>query len=184
MNVIQTVAPTQEPITLDEAKLFMKVIEDDEDDLINVMIVASREYVENYTNRQLMSATFELTNDSIYSGMALPKNPVQSITKIEYMDLEGNYQIMSEDDYYSYIENEITKLHIEAMPNYKQDKRAFKITFVSGYLTIPSSIKTYMKMQVSTMYENREQYVIGVSVETNANPMLDKLLDFYRIRPL
>lgn len=184
MYLVQTVAPISEPITLDEAKLFMKVIEYDEDDLINVMITASREYVENYTNRQIMEATFELTTNSIYSGMPLPKNPIQSVTKIEYMDLEGNYQTISTDNYYTYIDLGITKLFINDLPSYKDDMRAFKITFVSGYENIPSSIKTYMKMQVSTMFENREQYVVGASIETNANPMLDKLLNFYRIKPI
>ena len=182
MNLIQTVAPINEPISLDEAKIFMHILEDDEDELITSMIVAAREYAENYTNRQLVTATFELTNYCLYSGFILPKAPFQSISKIEYINLNGNTQIMSTDDYYDYQDNGISKLWINVLPTTKEDMRAFKITFISGYVEVPSSIKTYMKMLVSTLYENREQYVVGVSINTNANPMIDKMLDFYRVR--
>lgn len=184
MNIVQTVAPTQEPITLDEAKLFMHILEDDENTLIETMIAAAREYAENYTNRQLELATFELTTDCFIQDFTLPKTPVQSITKIEYMDTDGNYQILDSADYYLYYENEIAKIYFESIPSYKMHKQALKITFTAGYTTTPKSIKTYMKMLVSTMYENREAYVIGARVETKANPMLDKMLDFFRVRPI
>jgi len=184
MNLIQTVAPLSEPLSLEDAKTFMHILEDDEDTLIESFISGAREYAENYTNRQLEVATFELTNEIIYCGFALPKNPVQSVTKIEYMDLNGTYQIMPNTDYYVYVDNGISKLHINKMPSYKCDKRAFKITFVSGYDVVPSSIISYIKMAVSTMYENRESYVIGVSVDKSANPLLDKMLNIYRIQPI
>lgn len=184
MNLIQKVAPLSEPLSLKDAKTFMHILENDEDTLIESMITSAREYAENYTNRQFEVATYELINEVIYSGFRIPKNPVQSITKIEYMDIDGNYQIMSTNDYYMYIENEIAKLHINNLPTYKQDKRAFKITFVSGYDVVPSSIVSYIKMAVSTMYENRESYVVGVSIDKNANPLLDKMLNMYRIQPI
>lgn len=184
MNLTQIVAPLSEPLSLDDAKLFMHIIETDEDTLIESMIIAAREYAENYTNRQLMTATFELINEIIYCGFRLPKNPVKSVSKIEYMDLNGVYQLMSANDYYVYIENGISKLHINQMPTYKEDKRAFKITFVSGYDVIPASILSYMRMAISTMYENREQYLIGATIEVNANPLLNKMLSMYRIESL
>lgn len=184
MNLVQTVAPTSEPITLAEAKLFMKIIEDDEDTLIESMIVSAREYVENYTNRQIMTATFELTNEIIFSGMALPKSPLTSVSKIEYMDENGAYQTMSSSDYYVYAEYGIHKLSVTTMPAYKCDKRAFKITFTAGYATVPDTIKSYMKILVSTLYENREHYTVGVRVDTNSNPMIDKMLDMFRVKPI
>ena len=184
MNLVQKVAPLSEPLSLEDSKNFMHILETDEDTLIESMITSAREYAENYTNRQLEVATFELINEAIYPGFRLPKNPVQSVTKIEYMDLNGTYQIMPNTDYYAYVDNGITKLHINKMPSYKCDKRAFKITFVSGYDIVPGSIVSYIKMLVSTMYENRESYVIGASINTSANPLLDKMLNMYRIQPI
>lgn len=184
MNLVQKVAPLSEPLSLEDAKTFMHILENDEDALIESFISGAREYAENYTNRQLMTATFELRNDVIYDGFKLPKNPIQSITKIEYMDLNGDYQIMSTDDYYLEPDNEIGYIWVNKIPIYKQHKRAFKITFVSGYDIIPHEIIAYIRMAVSTMYENRENYVIGVSVDKNANPLLDKMLNMFRIQPI
>lgn len=184
MNLVLKVAPTSEPLSLEDAKTFMHILENDEDSLIQSFIVGAREYSENYTNRQLMTATFELTNEIIYCGFSLPKNPVKSVSKIEYMDLNGTYQIMSTSDYYVYVENGISKLYINQLPTYKQDKRAFKITFISGYDVVPSGIIAYIRMAVSTMYENRESYVIGVSIDKQANPLLDKMLNMFRIQPI
>lgn len=184
MNLVQTVAPTAEPISLDEAKIFMHVIETDEDTLIESIITSAREYAENYTNRQLITATFELTTDSFIQDFKLPKAPVQSISKIEYMDESGVYQILSTDDYYLYYEYEIAKIYFSNLPSIKDDKRAVKITFVSGYTTVPSSIKTYLKMLVSTLYENREKFVVGVPVNDIVGTMYDRMLNFYRVKPI
>jgi len=182
MNLVQTVAPIDEPLSLADAKTFMHILESDEDDLITSMTVSAREYAENYTNRQFEIATYELITDRIYSGLIIPKSPVTEISKIEYMDSDGAYQTLSADDYYSYIEYGATKLYIESMPSHKSDKRAIKITFKAGYTTVPSSIVSYLKVLVSTMYENREQYIVGVSVETMANPAIHKMLDMYKVQ--
>ena len=63
MYLVQTVAPISEPITLDEVKAFAVVFEDSDDSLLTSFITVAREDVESYTNRQLMSATYELYTD-------------------------------------------------------------------------------------------------------------------------
>jgi uncharacterized phiE125 gp8 family phage protein len=184
MYLVQTVAPINEPVSLDEAKKFMRILENDDDTLIESMIIGAREYAENYTNRQLMTATYELYLSDFIQDFKMPKNPIQSITSIEYMDEDGNYQVLDSSLYYLYGDNDISKIHFEDFEDHKEHKKAIKITFVAGYTTVPSSIIAYIKVLVSTMYENREQYIIGVSAETNANPMINKLLDMYRVQPI
>ena len=184
MNLVQIVAPQNEPLSLEDAKTFMHILESDEDAIITSMTVSAREYAENYTNRQFELATYELITDCLYSGLIIPKSPVTEISKIEYMDEDGIYQTLSTDDYYYYVEYGATKLHFESIPSYKDDKRAIKITFIAGYSTVPSSIVSYLKVLVSTMYENREQYIVGVSVETMANPAIHKMLDMYKVQTI
>jgi len=87
MNLVQKVAPLSEPLSLEDAKTFMHILENDEDTLIESFISGAREYAENYTNRQLMTATFELTNEIIYSGFALPKNPVPIVEPVPVVNL-------------------------------------------------------------------------------------------------
>lgn len=185
MNYIQTVAPTSEPISLTEAKHFIRAYEDEtqDDSMIEAMIKTAREYAENYTNRQLMTATFELITSKFIQDMKLQKNPIQSISKIEYMDENGDYQTLSTDNYYLYFDAEIGKIHFEDLPSIKDDKRAVKITFISGYTTVPSSILHYIKLTISTMYKEKD-LLTDFKKDDTAKKLYIKLLDMYRIQPL
>ena len=185
MYLVQTVAPLSEPITLEQAKDFMRILESDEDAIITAMIVSAREFAENYTNRQIMSATYELYNSHYIQDMVMPKNPIQSVTKVEYMDETGVYQTLDAGLYYLYGENDVFKLRLEEdLPEYKEHKNAIKITFTAGYTTVPQSFLSYMKVFVSNIYENREFYVVGAKVDSMANPLVVKMLDMYRVQPL
>lgn len=184
MNYTQTVAPTSEPLSLTDAKDFMRIIETDDDAMITSMIVGAREFAENYTNRQFVAATYELITDRFVQDMKLRHNPIKTISKIECMDETGVYQTLSTDEYYLYYDNSIGRIHFNSFPSIKDDKRAVKITFTSGYDTIPTSIVSFLKVFVSTIYENREFYIIGVSVDKFANPMIVQMLNFYRVQPL
>ena len=57
----QTVAPTLEPLTLAEVKRHLRIDHTDDDVYINdYLIPAAREYVEDETERQLITATWAL----------------------------------------------------------------------------------------------------------------------------
>ena len=184
MYLVQTVAPISEPITLDEIKAFAVVFEDSDDSLLTSFITVAREDVESYTNRQLMSATYELYTDSLVQDMKMPKNPIKSIAKIEFMDDNGVYQTLSTSDYYLYGENDIYRIHFGNCIPHKTHKQAIKITFEAGYDVVPEVIKVYMKHIVSTMYENREKFVVGVSVTDLVGTMYKEMISKYRVQPL
>jgi hypothetical protein len=65
--------PTAEPVTLAEAKLHMRVDIPDDDGLIQGLIVAARQYIENAYDHQLVSAAFVSTIDRFprYSSSAV-----------------------------------------------------------------------------------------------------------------
>jgi len=182
MQLIQTVAPLQEPITLAEAKAFMRVLDTDDDILIGSLISAVREHVENVTNRQLESATFELYASNLVTK--LPKNPITSILKVEYMDEAGTYVTIGSSDYYFYEHNGIGCIDYIIEPTLQDHKRAMKITFTSGYTNVPEAIKSYMKVKIATLYENREEFVIGASIAEFGNKFVENLLSSYKVRSL
>lgn len=62
--------PAVEPVTLAEAKAHLRVSIPDDDTLIAVLISAARQNAENYMNRQIITATWEVTFDAFpVSGM-------------------------------------------------------------------------------------------------------------------
>ena len=180
MQLIQTVAPTQEPITIDEAKAFMRILDNEDDLLIGTLISAVREHVENVTNRQLEMATFELYASDFVEK--LPKNPISSISKIEYMDENGSYIELG--NYYLYEHNGAGCISYGTIPTLQDHKKAVKITFVSGYESVPEAIKSYMKVKIATLYENREEFVIGASIAEFGNKFVENLLSSYKVRSL
>jgi len=180
MRLVQTVAPLQEPISLAEAKGFLQVLDNDSDTLISSLIVAVREHVENVTNRQLESATFELYAEDFISK--LPKNPITSISKIEYLDENGVYLELDNTSYYLYENNGIGYINYSVIPTLQDHKESLKVTFTSGYTTVPEAIKAYMKVKISTLFENREQFVIGASISSFGGEFIENLLSPYKIR--
>lgn len=184
MYLVQTVAPIQEPVSLEEAKDFMRILENDDDASILSMIKSATSYAENFTNRQFEQATYELFAEHWTQDICLPKNPIKTLDKIEYMDNNGVYQILDSANYYLYGEYDIFKVHFDKTESHKCHKNAIKYTFVSGYDAVPEEIKSFILVLVSTLYENRELYVIGASIETEANPIAMRMLKMYRVQPI
>jgi len=180
MYLKQTITPASEPITLDKAKAFLRVLDNDSDELINSLIVAAREHVENITNRQLLLATFELYDANIVHK--LPKNPIRSIEKIELLGSDGAYSEFDSSLYYLFIEHGVGYVGYKTMPTLLNHPQAYKITFTSGYDVVPEAIKQYMKVKIATLFENREQFVVGVSISEFSNKFIDSLIAPYIVR--
>lgn len=58
-------APSEDPVTLDEAKLFLRIDGTDEDALITSLITAATRKVENYLDRFLITQTWDVWLDFI-----------------------------------------------------------------------------------------------------------------------
>ena len=90
-------APSSEPITLAEAKLYLRVDTTADDALITALITAARETVERYTSRALVTQTITQVLDCFPGfGFRLAVHPVQSITSITYKDSNGSDQTLAD----------------------------------------------------------------------------------------
>lgn len=96
------VAPTVEPITLDEAAMHLRLDSIDsppeyhDADLVQWQISAAREYCEQYLGRSLAVQTLEygsnaFTHDwvDVQQGIALPMGPVLYVLSASYVDEAG-----------------------------------------------------------------------------------------------
>lgn len=78
MGLKLSVAPVEEPVTLQEAKDHLRVDSDDEDLHITRLIKAARVDCENYQNRSYMPQTWELWQDAFpdKDDIVLPRPPL------------------------------------------------------------------------------------------------------------
>ena len=193
-------APVIEPISLEEARLFLRIDSDpgEEDGLIGSMITAARQEAEKITRRQLITATWELRLDCFSETIYLPMPPLQSVSPIspvtvggvKYLNTAGVEQILTENtDYLVDIYSEpgrITPAFGQVWPPTYSVPNAVRIVFKAGYgdaaTAVPAAIKNWIKAMIGSMWENRETVVISPSTLILVNlGFLDGLLDNYRI---
>jgi uncharacterized phiE125 gp8 family phage protein len=183
-------APVAEPITLEEAKLHLRVDVDDDDDLIEALITAARETAEHLTGRSLITQTWERLLDAFPEAeIELGRAPVQSITSITYVDEAGDEQTMAAEDYSldaSTIPGWVLpSASLASWPNALDTANAVRVRFVCGYgadgSAVPAGIRAWMKLQIGTLYKMRESVVAGVSVTDLSSTYAERLLDPYRL---
>jgi uncharacterized phiE125 gp8 family phage protein len=69
-------APAVEPVTLTEAKQHLRVDIDDDDTYIEALIVAARQYAEEYLDRALISQQLAVRMDTFPYEFELPRPPM------------------------------------------------------------------------------------------------------------
>ena len=154
-------APTAEPLTLAEAKTHLRVNNTLENDLITALIIAARQFVEGYTWRPLMTQTIDVVFDTITDKtIPINKAPIQSVTSVKYLDLNGTEQTISNSLYVTDLLNSPCRIKLDSIPSIKDTLNAFKIRTVCGYTSsalIPQTYKSAMLLIIGHLYENKQQ---------------------------
>lgn len=184
-------APSTFPVTLAEAKLHCRIDTNADDALVTSLITAATDMAEQQTGRAIMAQTWELTLDSFPEAFQLTKVPVQSIVSLKYYDASGvqqtlagaNYAVDTADDFgVAYV----VPAYNAAWPTTRDQANAVALRYVAGYAdaaSVPEPIKQWVKLAVSTMYENRETEAYSSRAVSTTVQMgfVDRLLDRYRV---
>lgn len=167
----QTAPPASEVITKAEAKLYMKVSSSTEDDLVDIAIAAARENVEKRTGRVLLTQTWEFYIDYFPAVIRLyDLSPLQSVSKIEYVDIDGVTQTLSSSLYTvnaKRVPGEIVRAWGETWPSTRSVPNAVTVTAVVGYASIAAIPKTligYMNVLLAEMDISRQPIITGTIV--------------------
>lgn len=164
--------PASEPVTLADAKTFMRVSFTDDDALITELITIAREAVEAHTERALMPQTWELRRDDFpesdlssdpSSAIVIPgKAPLVSVTSIVYTSTSGSVVTLDPSTYIvdPYAEpGRIGLVFGQIWPVIIRRVNTVVVTFTAGYADaahVPERLKLGIKMLVAHWYENRE----------------------------
>ncbi len=186
MNYTIVAQPSVEPITLSEAKLFLRVDSTIEDAIITALIKAARQYVENYTWRPLCTQIWKLNLDKsdVKEYIGISQAPVQSITHIKYFDESKVQQTLSTGSYQADVLNEPARVKINTIPGIFDMMNACEIQFVCGYgvaASVPESIKQAMLLMIGHWYEHREAVTVSGSKGMQPVPMaVQAILEPYK----
>ncbi len=146
-------APATEPLTLAEAKIYLRVDGTDQDALIGDLIASARVMAEQWLRRSLMSQTWKLAYDyGIPDYVWLPMGPVVSVASVVLVADDGSTATLAADQYWLNAAKD--RLIIQ---NVCGVKRA-EVTYNTGYGAaedVPAPIKTGMLAHVAQLYDNR-----------------------------
>lgn len=110
MSIRIVTPPAAEPVSLAEAKLFLRVDHDDEDALISALVAAARERVEAATGLALVTRAVVESFDAWDSGAGLTSDgrarrlglgPVSAITEVRTLDEDGAATVFAAEKYYT-----------------------------------------------------------------------------------
>lgn len=180
-----------EPISLDEAALHLRVDSYGspatylDQDLIVALIPAAREYVEFLTGMFLAPQVVEVSARS-FSGMScdLPDSaipllsaPVTGIVSVTYLDAAGVDAVLDPANYLLDSGPEVPVLYPSydagSWPTGREQPGAIRIRMNVGFDAagssptdniIPYSLVAAMKLVLTTLYENRDEAVVGTIV--------------------
>ena len=157
-----------EPITIEEAKLHLRVDGNGEDSLISSLISVSREYCENFTGRAVSVQTFEGVLPSFPSEkrIELPMPPLKEVAYVRYVNSKGEDVELSEGEDYLVITKVepgvIYPVISKPWPVDLWDRPdAVRVKFTAGYDVIPNIIRQAMLLLIGHFYENREAVAQG-----------------------
>ena len=188
MGITQSTAPTHEPITLAEAKAWLRESEPYEEDRIQSLIGAARDYVERVTGRQLVTATWQLTMPTLSGVIEPPHPPLAGVTSITYNDSSGDSQTVASSVYSVFTDTEPGRIVEAPGQSWPSDVRGEEedviVTYPAGYgdaAAVPDILKTAVLTLISHWFDLRQPVVIGtITAEVPKN--FDMLIGAYRAK--
>lgn len=193
MGVQILTGPATEPVSLNEAKLHLRVDITEDDALITRLIVGAREWAEKYTRRSLITQDLRLSLDSFPidgGAIEIPRGPVQSspVLVVAFTNVNG----ISENLEGCQLDNSsLDELHRllppvgESWPSTRDQVNAVLIDYRAGYgdaEDVPADIRTAILLHVGWHYENREAKPFGAasggSFEVHRQALEQKLADY------
>jgi len=187
--------PVQEPLTLAEAKVFLRVDGTSDDALIGMLITAARQWVETYTRRALITQTWDCRFwdfPQIGQSLVIPKAPLASVTSITYTDENSVEQTWASSNYAVQVlagptagRGSIRTTPATSYPATLTDSEwPVTVRVVCGYgasqASVPSGIRSAVALLLGDLYTQRQETVVGVS-SSKIQTTLEKLLGPYRL---
>jgi uncharacterized phiE125 gp8 family phage protein len=163
MSSILLTGPAVEPVTLAEAKAYLRVEHDDDDDVISALIAGARVHIEAQTRRALITQTWRLTRDvwPIDGRILILPAPLRELTAARVVMLNGSTQDISPSDFSADRAGApaILAFGPGALPMSDRPIAGIELDVDVGYgdapADVPEPLRQAIKLLIAHWYENR-----------------------------
>jgi len=188
MTLSMLVGPRLEPISVAEAKLFLRIDNDAENDVIAALITTARLHVERLTRRIVLEQTWRLYLDD------LPKNhlvelgigPVRDVLQVVCYNDDGEPRVIPAKDYVVDVSAVPARIKFRRS-GYSSETRilnGYEIDFIAGFgattLHVPADIRQAIMMLVAHWFENRSAVAMDVNLVSTPKGV-NELIKPYRV---
>jgi uncharacterized phiE125 gp8 family phage protein len=165
MSLIRTVQPTDEPLTIHDARQQCRVDTDEDDNLIADYLQAAREFCEEFTSRTFLTTTWRMRMDGFPNNdgpIILPRPPLQTVTSVTYQDTAGVATVLASSKYTIDSDSEPGRIILaygQSWPSVRDIQQAVTVVFIAGWMTasaIPAAIRKAVAATTGTFYGLRE----------------------------
>jgi uncharacterized phiE125 gp8 family phage protein len=166
MTPLALTPPALEPVSLTEAKAFLRLDQSDEDSLLGTLITAARLMVEAASGRMLIDQAWRIVLDRWPGGgeIRLPLSPVGAITAARVYDAFGIAQAVSLSSLQldGAADPPVIRL-IAGLPPVGRARAAIEIDIVAGYgaaaPNVPALLRQAVLLLAARWFEQRGEVV-------------------------
>ena len=161
MTLFRTVEPAFEPVTVAEVKEHLRIAHDSEDVLIQGLIRAARQELEQATGTALATQSWRLVLDDWPDGdlIFLRRTPVREIHSITVFDTDGAGSVLPPEDYQLDGFSSPSRLYLRERPAPGLTLNGIEIDFLAGFgeaaTDIPDLLKRAILILIAHWYEFR-----------------------------
>ncbi|WDR06402.1 head-tail connector protein [Devosia rhodophyticola] len=160
--------PAGEPISLAQAKAFLRVDDEAEDGLITTLITAARLHIEGVTGKALMAQTWRVGLDCWPADrvVKLPVAPLISITAITAYDSDGEPHTIAAAQFFAEPNRLLLPIMVVGMPTLRE-RGGIEIDYVAGFGSdaedVPVDLTQAMLSLVGYWFEHRDAVIVAGS---------------------
>lgn len=161
MALLELTAPATEPISLSDAKLYLRVDHTEEDALIASLITAARSRIEAIIGRSLINRSL-VWRGPARATICLPRPPLVSVTRISVIGENDQGADVPPADIVVNTRGEPDSVHLAAGKNWGDYLPGFlslEIEFIAGYGSaadsVPQPLRQAIMMLCAHMFEFR-----------------------------
>ncbi len=191
MGLVEVTPPTNEPVSRDDAKDHLRILNSDDDAYIDSLIKVARQKVEIDTNRALTNTVYKKVLDCFPAGrfIELERAPLVSISSIQYYDTDGDLQTFNASNYLAQVHSEPGYVELKyelEWPDVRDESQAVIINYTAGYGTdsasVPETLRHAIKFLISHWYSMREP-VTSLTQLSTVPMTYQYLTQPYRVHP-
>ncbi|KQX41965.1 hypothetical protein ASD04_18035 [Devosia sp. Root436] len=160
--------PAEEPVSLAEAKAFLKVDDTAEDGLIATLIGAARLHVEGVTGRALLAQSWRVVLDDWPADrvVKLPVTPFMAVTEINAYDADGAAHEVPLAQFLSDPDRLLLPADVAGMPVLRE-RQGIEVDYVAGFGTEPEDVPADMRQALLALvgywFEHRDAVIVAGS---------------------